>query len=112
MRIRSFALQLLFLLAPAASASQIIVCVPLDMSYQSGDQKLTIVQKSEEVIPGGLEGILCNESRSHCVPVHLQTNIPSVLKLSEGSVSSKMVFFQSGYDAQVNYGGCEWAIDM
>ena len=95
-----------------AHGSEIIVCVPLQLSYQQSSSELTILPKSDEEISGGLSGYICNNSRSACSRVQLRVNLPSTLKVPKDEISSTMLYFQSEQNAKDNYGGCQWSVNM
>lgn len=102
----------LFLFSMSAWSSEVIVCIPLEISFKSSSNELAIVPKVEEDLPKGYSGSICNSSRAWCKPVALQRNVVSRVKVARSEISREMVYFQTEYNAQNNSGGCRYNVNM
>ena len=112
MKVKPLSIFLLIFMPVFSHGWEIIVCVPLQLSYQQSIGELTLIAEAEEEIPGGLTGYICNISRSVCKPVHLMVNVASTLEISKEEVSTSMTFFQTEHNSQNNYGGCKWPVKV
>lgn len=102
----------LFLVSVTAWSSDIIVCIPIGLSFDRSSNKLAILPKVEEPLPDNYSGVLCNSSRSWCKEISLRANVPTIVEVSADDFSSTWVYFQTEYAAKNNYGRCEWSSNM
>jgi hypothetical protein len=112
MKLKSLPIFLFTIVSSVAQGSEVIVCVPLQISYQHANNELTVTAEADEEIPGGLEGYICNNPRSFCKKVRLEIDVASTLTIAKAEISDTMIYYQTKHNAENNYGGCKWSVNM
>ena len=102
----------LLLISIKSWSSEVIVCFPLELSFDGVTAEMSVKAKTNDLLPEGYSGILCNSERSWCQEVELKNNIKSKVSVSKANISSSMLWFQSYYYVENNHGGCKWPVSM
>jgi len=101
---------ILMLLSGVGWSSEIIVCAPVELSYQQSKSKLTIYSKGE--VTGDGSGVVCNSSGSWCSAVSIKPRISLSIEVPAAEFTNPLIFYQTEYNAKNEYGGCKWRVSM
>lgn len=102
----------LMLFPMKASSSEVVVCVPLDIAFDSGKNELSVLPNVNDELPDWFDGYLCNESRTWCGKVQLQKGVTIRLAIPEESATQRMEYFQTMYHAELGEFGCKYDVSM
>lgn len=93
-----------------AIGREVIVCTPVELSYNPASSELTIF--TEDSVTSSDAGVLCNNTGSWCKDVSVKPEVETKVYAAKSSISNTMIFFQTNENSQRKYGGCEWQINM
>jgi hypothetical protein len=110
MRIKLLLFTFVLGMSKITSATEVIVCAPVELKYNNKITELSIFAKGG--VTSNNLGVVCNQSGSWCKSITVKPGITSKISIQKAELSQPMVFFQTKHNAKHKYGGCNWQVSM